>query len=137
MSCQGVQWLIGAARVLAERCAAAGDTDEARRYLDTAYRLWLKISPLPHVRPEAIETYGGQPNKQAADLVTTFDPGRMIWHGYTGAAGWLFRQALEGVVGLRLVRGEIIRPRSESEPRLITITRNPPVQDEGSRERPN
>ena len=29
----------------------------------------------------------GQPNKQAADMVTTFDPGRMIWNGYTGAAG--------------------------------------------------
>ena len=50
--------------------------------------------------PGEIETYGGQPNKQAADMVTTFDPGRMIWHGYTGAAGWMFRQALEGVLGL-------------------------------------
>ena len=35
-------------------------------------------------------------------MVTTFDPGRMIWNGYTGAAGWMFRQALEGVLGLRL-----------------------------------
>jgi cyclic beta-1,2-glucan synthetase len=110
MYCHGVQWLIGAARLLAEHCAAVGEADEARRDLDTAYRLWLKISPLPHVRPEATETYGGQPNKQAADLVTTFDPGRMIWHGYTGAAGWMFRQALEGVLGLRLRGGEVVAP---------------------------
>ena len=127
MYCHGVQWLVGAARILAEQCAAAGEPDEARRYLDTAYRLWLKISPLPHVRPEAIETYGGQPNKQAADLVTTFDPGRMIWHGYTGAAGWLFRQALEGVLGLRLRGGEVL-PRSEAaptgEPRLVHLSRD-------------
>ena len=38
-------------------------------------------------------------------MVTTFDPGRMIWNGYTGAAGWMFRQALEGVLGLRLEAG--------------------------------
>ena len=54
---------------------------------------------MPHVMPSEIETYGGQPNKQAADMLTAFDPGRMIWNGYTGAAGWMFRQALEGVAG--------------------------------------
>ena len=43
-------------------------------------------------------------------MVTTFDPGRMIWHGYTGAAGWMFRQALEGVLGLRLVDGVMVAP---------------------------
>ena len=43
-------------------------------------------------------------------MVTTFDPGRMIWNGYTGAAGWMFRQALEGVLGLRLVDGEVVAP---------------------------
>ena len=43
-------------------------------------------------------------------MVTTFDPGRMIWNGYTGAAGWMFRQALEGVLGLRLVGGEVVPP---------------------------
>ncbi len=115
MYCHGVQWLVGAARVLAEQSMQAGDLDMARRYAATAYRLWLKISPLPHVLPDAIETYGGQPNKQAADLVTTFDPGRMIWHGYTGAAGWMFRQALEGVLGLRLIQGEIV-PRTDPAP---------------------
>jgi cyclic beta-1,2-glucan synthetase len=110
MYCHGVQWLIGAARILAEQCQRTGETDDARRYRETAYRLWLKIAPNSHVTAGEIETYGGQPNKQAADVVTTFDPGRMIWHGYTGAAGWIFRQALEGVLGMRLVEGEMIPP---------------------------
>jgi cyclic beta-1,2-glucan synthetase len=110
MYCHGVQWLVGAARILAEQCEGAGESDEARRYRETAYRLWLKISPIPHVTAGEIETYGGQPNKQAADMVTTFDPGRMIWHGYTGAAGWLFRQALEGVLGVRLIGGKMVPP---------------------------
>ena len=65
---------------------------------------------IPHATPDEVETYGGQPNKQAADLVTTFDPGRMIWNGYTGAAGWMFRQAFEGVLGYRLDRGAVVAP---------------------------
>ena len=108
MYCHGVQWLVGAARILAERAGSEGSGEEARRYLDTAQRLWLKTSPIPHAVTGEIETYGGQPNKQAADMVTTFDPGRMIWNGYTGAAGWMFRQALEGVLGLRLEAGQIV-----------------------------
>jgi cyclic beta-1,2-glucan synthetase len=37
----------------------------------------------------------------------------MGWHGYTGAAGWLFRQALEGVFGLKLQSNQMIHPRHE------------------------
>src|SRR5206468_4159077 len=110
MYCHGVQWLVGAARILADYSDEMGRTDDARRYRETAYRLWRKVSAISHAIPEEIETYGGQPNKQAADLVTTFDPGRMIWNGYTGAAGWMFRQALEGVLGVRLVDGELAAP---------------------------
>jgi cyclic beta-1,2-glucan synthetase len=102
MYCHGVQWLVGAARILANQCEAVGETDDAKRYRDAAWRLWLKISPLPHAVEGEIEIYGGQPNKQAADMITTFDPGRMIWNGYTGAAGWMFRQAIEAVLGGRL-----------------------------------
>jgi cyclic beta-1,2-glucan synthetase len=108
MYCHGVQWLIGAARELARRARQRGHLEKAARYRDTAWRLWRKITPLDHATPGEIETYGGQPNKQAADVLTAFDPGRMIWHGYTGAAGWLFRQALEGVLGARLVDGRTI-----------------------------
>ena len=34
----------------------------------------------------------------------------MIWNGYTGAAGWLFRQSMEGIVGATLVNNEMILP---------------------------
>jgi cyclic beta-1,2-glucan synthetase len=116
MYCHGVQWLVGAARILANDSDETGLTDDARRFRETAARLWRKISAISHTFPEEIETYGGQPNKQAADLVTTFDPGRMIWNGYTGAAGWMFRQALEGVLGLRLEQNEIFLPANWQTP---------------------
>jgi cyclic beta-1,2-glucan synthetase len=116
MYCHGVQWLIAAARALGERAEREGRLDDARGYFDTTYRLWRKIAPLDHAEGPEIETYGGQPNKQAADLITTFDPGRMIWNGYTGAAGWMLRQALEGVLGFRLVRGELVAPRGDALP---------------------
>ena len=110
MYCHGVQWLVGAARLLADRSALEGRPDDARHHREAAYRLWRKISAPGHVEGDEIETYGGQPNKQAADMVTTFDPGRMIWNGYTGAAGWMFRQAIEGVLGHRLDAGRVIPP---------------------------
>ena len=116
MYCHGVQWLVGAARILAEHSGRQGRPDEARRYVETAHRLWRKIAPISHVADGEIETYGGPPNQQAADMVTTFDPGRMIWNGYTGAAGWMFRQALEGVLGLRLVGGEMVPPAGPALP---------------------
>src|SRR5262249_19194423 len=106
MYCHGVQWLVGAARILADHSERSGRLADARHYRETAWRLWLKISPIPHAAAGEVETYGGPPNKQAADMVTTFAPGRMIWHGYTGAAGWMFRQALEGVLGFRLEGGQ-------------------------------
>jgi len=123
MYCHGVQWLVGASRILAEQSWRAGRPDEARRFVETAYRLWLKTSAIPHAVPGEIETYGGQPNKQAADMVTTFEPGRMIWNGYTGAAGWMFRQALEGVLGMRLVRGEIAPPHEPGAPAELAPAR--------------
>ena len=110
MYCHGVQWLVGAARLLADRAASEGRPDDARHFREAAYRLWRKVSPLAHVGPDQVEIYGGQPNKQSADMVTTFDPGRMIWHGYTGAAGWMFRQGIEGVLGYRLVDGVVVPP---------------------------
>jgi cyclic beta-1,2-glucan synthetase len=117
MYCHGVQWLVRAARLLAEEFDKRGNRAKADEYRETAYRLWLKISPIPHVTPESVEIYGGQPNKQAADFLTTFDRGRMIWHGYTGAAGWMLRQAMEGVVGATLFKNQMILPTDLDRPR--------------------
>src|SRR5207249_766141 len=59
MYCHGVQWLVGAARILAERCEREGQPDAARLDRATASRLWRKIAPIPHVVAGEIETYGG------------------------------------------------------------------------------
>ncbi|MFH1414975.1 MAG: hypothetical protein ABIH89_02680 [Elusimicrobiota bacterium] len=117
MYCHGVQWLIKAARLLAEYFENNGDTVKADEYRGTAYRLWMKIAAISHVTPDEIEIYGGQPNKQPADLLTTYDQGRMIWNGYTGAAGWLLRQAFESVVGASLVNNELVLPSDLDKPR--------------------
>lgn len=117
MYCHGVQWLVGAARLLAEQAMAAGDSGAAARYRDASARLWWKISPLSHATPDEIEHYGGQPNKQAADLTTGITAGRMIWNGYTGAAGWMLRQACEGVLGYRIEGGAAMPPTDLDVPR--------------------
>ena len=115
MYCHGVQWLVRAARILAEQFDSRGERAKADEYRKIAYRLWLKISPMPHIKE--VELYGGQPNKQSADMLTKFDQGRMIWHGYTGAAGWMLRQAMEGVVGASLVKNKLILPNDLDKPR--------------------
>ena len=117
MYCHGVQWLVRAARIISERAQVDGDVVTAARYRDASLRLWLKISPLSHVTPLEIENYGGQPNKQAADILAGPYPGRMIWNGYTGAAGWMLRQACEGVLGFALEGGLVIPPADLKEPR--------------------
>ncbi len=137
MYCHGVQWLVRAARILAEQFEKMGDRVKASAYRQASYRLWLKIAAIPHVAPKEIEIYGGQPNKQAADILTAFDPGRMIWHGYTGAAGWMLRQAFEGVVGATLVNNKVVLPSDMDKPRgelkVIRVQRNlrhiPPETD--------
>ena len=117
MYCHGVQWLIGAARLLAGQFAADGDLPTAQLYRDATIRLWRKIAPVSHVTPDKIEIYGGQPNQQAADLLTNFEPGRMIWNGYTGAAGWMLRQSCEGVIGAALINNRVVLPDDLAMPR--------------------
>ncbi len=117
MYCHGVQWMVRAARILAEQFASRGDRAKAQHYREVAYRLWRKIAAVSHVTPQEIEIYGGQPNKQAADILTNFDVGRMIWHGYTGAAGWMLRQAFEGVIGATVSGNQLILPGDLGEPR--------------------
>ncbi len=117
MYCHGVQWLIQAARILARKHEQQGNTAKADEYRQTTYRLWRKITPVAHTTPEEIEVYGGQPNKQQADVLTNFDPGRMIWNGYTGSGGWLFRDAIEGVIGASLKENKPVMPEDLEKPR--------------------
>jgi cyclic beta-1,2-glucan synthetase len=126
MYCHGVQWLVRAARLLAEEFEKRGDPANAAKYREAAYRLWLKVSPIAHMHE--IEVYGGQPNKQSADLLTNYEPGRMIWHGYTGAAGWMLRQAMEGVVGALVVKNQLVLPNDLDKQRgalkVLRVTRD-------------
>ena len=129
MYCHGVQWLIGAARLLAGQFAADCDLPAAQHYRDATIRLWRKIAPVSHIAPDKIEIYGGQPNKQAADLLTNFEPGRMIWNGYTGTAGWMLRQSCEGVIGAALVNNHVVLPAdlvlSRGDFKVIRLQREP------------
>jgi len=117
MYSHGVQWLTRACRLLSEQFAAKGDAETARHYREAAIRIWYKISAIPHTCGAEIENYGGQPNQQCADYLTVHDPGRMIWSGYTGAAGWMLRQACESVIGATLLNNKIIFPMDLELPR--------------------
>ncbi len=117
MYCHGVQWLIKAARILAEKHEKSGNAKKADEYRATTYRLWRKITPVAHTTEKEIEVYGGQPNKQPADILTNFDPGRMIWNGYTGSGGWLFREAVEGVIGGKLEKNKPVLPNDMDKAR--------------------
>ncbi len=124
MYSHGVQWLTRACRLLAERFAAQGDPVTAQYYRDAAARLWYKISAIPHTHGAEIENYGGQPNQQCADYLTVHDPGRMIWSGYTGAAGWMLRQACESVIGATLADNKVILPSDLGLPRGDLIVKS-------------
>ncbi len=117
MYCHGDQWLVRAARILSEEFESRGDKAKAQEYRDISFRLWSKIAPSMHTVPGEIEIYGGQPNKQSADMLTTYDQGRMIWNGYTGAAGWMLRQSFESVAGAKLVNNDIVLPKDLEKPR--------------------
>ena len=73
---------------------------------------WLEmLSPVSHTAtPDAVAVYRGEPYVVAAD-VGGADPhrGRAGWTWYTGSSGWMFRVAVESVLGLRMVGGETLR----------------------------
>jgi cyclic beta-1,2-glucan synthetase len=100
----GVLWAIQA-------LAEAGRRDRAVRYL-------TMLSPVSHALDrDAADTYKVEPYVIAADVYGA-DPhtGRGGWTWYTGSAGWMFRVALESVLGLTVDSGRYLR----LEPRIPT-----------------
>jgi N,N'-diacetylchitobiose phosphorylase len=87
--------------------AALGRTERAARVLEM-------LSPVTHAAtPERVARYRLEPYVVAADVYG--EPphvGRGGWSWYTGSAGWLYRTALESVLGLRVSQGRtlLIRP---------------------------
>jgi cyclic beta-1,2-glucan synthetase len=81
---------------------------------DRAFELFQMINPLTHARTaEEVATYKVEPYVVAADVYTAEGQlGRGGWTWYTGSASWLYRVALETILGFRK-RGDslVIDPR--------------------------
>ncbi|MER9839704.1 protein ndvB [Mesorhizobium australicum] len=90
--------------------AEMGQTDEA-------YRCFSMLNPVNHASDEAsAEHYRVEPYVVAADIYAGDDKGgRGGWTWYTGSAGWLYRAAVEGILGIER-RGKQItfRPKLPS-----------------------
>lgn len=80
---------------------------------DRAVKLLDMLNPIQHaLTPEAVATYRLEPFLVAADVYGAAPHiGRGGWSGYTGAAGWMLRVALESILGLELVEDHILRLR--------------------------
>jgi cyclic beta-1,2-glucan synthetase len=68
---------------------------------DRAFALFQMINPLTHAStPEDVATYKVEPYVVAADVYTAEGQlGRGGWTWYTGSASWLYRVALETILG--------------------------------------
>jgi len=69
---------------------------------DEAMELFHMLNPINHARSAAdVETYRTEPYAVAADVYDhPAHRGRGGWTWYTGAAGWMYRVAMEGILGL-------------------------------------
>jgi cyclic beta-1,2-glucan synthetase len=69
---------------------------------DRAFELFQMLNPLTHARtPDEVATYKVEPYVVAADVyAATGQLGRGGWTWYTGSASWLYRVALETMLGL-------------------------------------
>ena len=76
---------------------------------DRAGELLSMLNPIRHAdSPTAIHRYKVEPYVVCADLYS--EPphvGRGGWTWYTGSAGWMYRVALEGLLGFRLQGGNL------------------------------
>ncbi|MGI9140420.1 MAG: GH36-type glycosyl hydrolase domain-containing protein [Gemmatimonadaceae bacterium] len=85
---------------------------------DRAYELYQMINPISHTQnADEIDRYKVEPYVVAADVYTAKDHyGRGGWTWYTGSAGWMYRVALEAILGFTK-RGDTLRiePRIPAE----------------------
>ncbi len=70
---------------------------------DEAYRVFSMLNPVNHASDEAeAERYRVEPYVVAADIYSQGEKaGRGGWTWYTGSAGWLYRAAVEAILGIR------------------------------------
>lgn len=69
-----------------------------------ALRLWEMLTPISHsLTKEAAEIYKVEPYAVAADVYGAQPHvGRGGWTWYTGSSGWMYRVALESILGFRI-----------------------------------
>ena len=69
---------------------------------DQAWQVFELLNPINHaLNPSAAETYRVEPYVVAADIYGGQDyAGRGGWTWYTGSAGWLYRFAIEALLGI-------------------------------------
>ena len=77
---------------------------------DDAWRCFDMLNPIKHAADrEAAERYRVEPYAVAADVYSVGElAGRGGWTWYTGSAGWLYRSAVEGILGIRRRGGKLI-----------------------------
>lgn len=70
---------------------------------DEAAELFHMLNPINHARtPSQVQRYLAEPYAVAGDVYDhPAHRGRGGWTWYTGAAGWMYRVGLEGILGLR------------------------------------
>jgi len=77
---------------------------------DRAMELWNLINPISHAATaRAMQQYRVEPYVVCADVYgAPPHTGRGGWTWYTGSAGWLYRVAVEGILGFHL-QGDSVR----------------------------
>ncbi len=77
---------------------------------ERAAPLLTMLSPVSHAdTPRAVETYKTEPYVVAADVYSVAPHvGRGGWTWYTGSAGWMWRVAVESILGFGIDRGDAI-----------------------------
>jgi len=77
---------------------------------DKALKLWEMLTPISHAETEeGAAHYKGEPYVYPGDIYGA-EPhvGRCGWTWYTGSSGWMYRVALESILGLRIENGDTL-----------------------------
>lgn len=80
---------------------------------EEAAALFSLVNPIHHARtPAQVQRYKVEPYVVAADVYSVAPhAGRGGWTWYTGAAGWMYRAGIEGILGIRREGAQlVVRP---------------------------
>lgn len=76
---------------------------------DKALELFNMLNPVNHARTNTeVSKYKVEPYVMTADIYSVYpNVGRGGWSWYTGAAGWMYQAAIEGILGLTIKGDEL------------------------------